>query len=121
MLRAHLYTDPEPMPPVAELPDPVADLVRRCLAKRPADRPTSAEVAAVLATAVGRPAPLPVSPAGGAEADAAALANAGTTILPWSVRTDALPRSGVRTRRAAARRRKLGRWRWPPAYSRSPG
>ncbi|MBX6724336.1 MAG: serine/threonine protein kinase, partial [Dactylosporangium sp.] len=49
MLAAHRYVEPAPLPPVPGLPPQVADLCRRCLAKRPGDRPTSAEVAAVLA------------------------------------------------------------------------
>ena len=65
MLRAHMYNDPEPMPPVPGLPDEVADLVRRCLAKRPADRPATAELARTLADAAGMLAAVPVSPAGG--------------------------------------------------------
>ncbi|MFV2093988.1 protein kinase [Micromonospora sp. LOL_014] len=53
MLRAHLHTVPDPMPPVAGLPAEVVDLTLRCLAKCPADRPTSEEVAKTLAAAVG--------------------------------------------------------------------
>ncbi|MFG1952254.1 protein kinase [Micromonospora sp. NPDC048830] len=109
MLRAHMYNDPEPMPEVTGLPAEVAELVRRCLAKRPEDRPTTAEVARTLAAAAGMLAIMPVSPApasyDGTEPDAAAVANAGTTILPWSSDTDALPFSGRTRRRRAARRR----------------
>ncbi|MGC4877267.1 serine/threonine-protein kinase [Micromonospora sp. DT43] len=101
MLRAHMYSEPDPMPAVPGLPDEVTDLVRRCLAKRPADRPATAELARTLAEAAGMLAAVPVSPAGG-PLDAAALANAGTTILPWSAETDALPLS--RTRRSRAGR-----------------
>ncbi|GHJ11764.1 hypothetical protein TPA0907_61310 [Micromonospora humidisoli] len=107
MLRAHMYHDPEPMPPVRGLPDEVVELVGRCLAKRPEDRPATAEVARTLAAAAGMVAAVPVSPAPG-RMDPALLANAGTTILPWSADTDALPFSGrTRTRRAAARRRRI--------------
>ncbi len=49
MLRAHMYREPEPMPDVPNLPASVAALVHRCLAKRPADRPATAELARVLA------------------------------------------------------------------------
>ncbi|MEV4823542.1 serine/threonine-protein kinase [Micromonospora sp. NPDC049274] len=101
MLRAHMYSEPDPMPAVPGLPDEVTDLVRRCLAKRPADRPATAELARTLAEAAGMLAAVPVSPAGG-PLDPAALANAGTTILPWSAETDALPLS--RTRRSRAGR-----------------
>ncbi|MGC5019762.1 protein kinase domain-containing protein [Micromonospora sp. DT47] len=107
MLRAHMYNDPEPMPEVPGLPDEVAELVGRCLAKRPADRPSTAEVARTLADAAGMIAAVPVSPAPGT-LDPALLASAGTTILPWSTDTDALPFSGLtRTRRALVRRRKV--------------
>lgn len=108
MLRAHMYRDPDPMPPVPGLPEPVAALVQRCLAKRPEDRPATAEVARTLAEAAGIAAVVPVSPAFG-RMDPALAENAGTTILPWSAETDALPFSVVRTRtrRAVARRRKV--------------
>lgn len=49
LLRAHQYTEPEPMPPVDGLPPQVDALIGRCLEKRPADRPSSAEMAHVLA------------------------------------------------------------------------
>ncbi|MGK5444597.1 serine/threonine-protein kinase [Micromonospora sp. URMC 105] len=107
MLRAHMYNDPEPMPEVPGLPDEVAELAHRCLAKRPEDRPTTAELARTLAEAAGMIPAVPVSPAPGT-LDPALLANAGTTILPWSADTDALPFSGrTRNRRAAARRRRV--------------
>ncbi|MFE9688630.1 protein kinase [Micromonospora sp. NPDC005806] len=108
MLRAHMYNDPDPMPPVVGLPDEVEELVRRCLAKRPEDRPATGEAARTLAEAAGIAAIVPVSPALG-QFDPALLENAGTTILPWSTETDALPFSAVRTRtrKAAARRRKV--------------
>ncbi|MFI2710040.1 serine/threonine-protein kinase [Micromonospora sp. NPDC018662] len=108
MLRAHMYHDPDPMPPVPGLPGQVADLVQRCLAKRPEDRPPTAEVARTLAEAVGIASIVPVSPAFGG-IDPALMANAGTTILPWSAATDAVPYSAIRTRTrgAVARRRKV--------------
>ncbi|WP_433826207.1 serine/threonine-protein kinase [Actinoplanes sp. CA-015351] len=49
LLRAHQYTEPEPMPPVEGLPPAVEALIARCLEKRPEDRPPTAEVAHVLA------------------------------------------------------------------------
>ncbi|HEU4347365.1 MAG TPA: protein kinase [Actinoplanes sp.] len=49
LLRAHQYTEPEPLPPVEGLPDEVSDLVERCLEKHPDDRPSSADLAHVLA------------------------------------------------------------------------
>ena len=53
-LRAHLYADPEPLP--SGLPPEVTELCLRCLAKRPADRPLAAEVAARLQAVAGLPA-----------------------------------------------------------------
>src|SRR3954454_11486234 len=56
LLRAHQYVEPDPLPPVDGLPPSVDALVRRCLEKRPADRPSSAELAHVLAQlAAGAP------------------------------------------------------------------
>ncbi|MBQ0903938.1 serine/threonine-protein kinase [Micromonospora sp. U21] len=107
MLRAHMYNDPDPMPEVSGLPDEVTDLVRRCLAKQPGERPATAELARTLAETAGMLAAVPVSPAAG-PLDPAALACAGTTILPWSAETDALPLSRTRNRsRRATRRRRI--------------
>ncbi|MEG3634266.1 serine/threonine-protein kinase [Micromonospora palythoicola] len=104
MLRAHMYREPEPMPAVPDLPASVAALVHRCLAKRPADRPATAELARVLAEAAGK---VPTVPVGAGAADPSSLADAGTTILPWSAATDALPLPGPRTRRRLSRRRRI--------------
>ncbi|BCJ60076.1 hypothetical protein Jiend_34980 [Micromonospora endophytica] len=104
MLRAHMYREPEPMPAVPELPAEVGDLIQRCLAKRPVDRPATTELAETLARAVGK---TPVLPAAAGRAEPLRLASASTTILPWSAATDALPFAGLRTRRAADRRRRI--------------
>jgi serine/threonine-protein kinase len=61
MVGNHLYTDPAPLPRIAGLPPRVADLVRRCLAKRPENRPSAAEAARILGEAVGLPAPEPLT------------------------------------------------------------
>jgi len=50
LLRAHQYTEPEPLPAVEGLPRAVSALIARCLEKRPSDRPSSAELAHVLGT-----------------------------------------------------------------------
>ncbi|MEU4240379.1 serine/threonine-protein kinase [Actinoplanes sp. NPDC026619] len=56
LLRAHQYVEPDPLPPVEGLPPAVAALIGRCLEKRPSDRPSSAELAHVLAgIAAGAP------------------------------------------------------------------
>jgi serine/threonine-protein kinase len=49
LLRAHQYIEPDPLPQVDGLPPAISALVGRCLEKRPADRPSSAELAHVLA------------------------------------------------------------------------
>ncbi|MGB2571139.1 protein kinase domain-containing protein [Micromonospora citrea] len=54
MLRAHVYVEPKPLPPVDGVPAEVAELCRRCLAKDPADRPSAEEAATVLAAVVTR-------------------------------------------------------------------
>ncbi|WP_239164424.1 serine/threonine-protein kinase [Actinoplanes palleronii] len=57
LLRAHQYTEPEPLPPVEGMPPEVDALIGRCLEKRPSDRPPTAEVAHLLAgIAAGVPA-----------------------------------------------------------------
>ncbi|MDT4986235.1 MAG: eukaryotic-like serine/threonine-protein kinase [Micromonosporaceae bacterium] len=53
MIAAHVYVEPAPMPSVDGLPDGVAELCLRCLAKDPQERPTSREVARTLAAAAG--------------------------------------------------------------------
>jgi serine/threonine protein kinase len=53
MIKAHVYHEPKPLPAVDGLPDGVADLCLRCLAKDPERRPTSREVARTLAGAAG--------------------------------------------------------------------
>ncbi|AEV84973.1 serine/threonine protein kinase, bacterial [Actinoplanes sp. SE50] len=57
MVKANVYAVPAPLPAVPGLPPVVARLVTRCLAKRPADRPSSAEAAHVLGEIAGLPSP----------------------------------------------------------------
>jgi serine/threonine-protein kinase len=112
MLKAHRYTDPEPVPPVDGLPVEVVELTRRCLAKRPADRPSSADVARTLAGAAGLivflPGPVRAPAIGAVVPDPEKLNGLGTTILPWSAPTSAVPRAlpvPIPRRPAALRRR----------------
>lgn len=78
LLRAHQYVEPDPLPPVEGLPSSVSALVGRCLEKRPADRPSSAELAHILAgISAGAPAP-----ARGYAADWSSESGEDTTILP---------------------------------------
>ncbi|WP_221324168.1 serine/threonine-protein kinase [Actinoplanes sp. L3-i22] len=51
MLSAHMYAEPMPLPELPGVPPGVAELVDRCLAKDPADRPSAAEVSAILGDA----------------------------------------------------------------------
>jgi eukaryotic-like serine/threonine-protein kinase len=55
MLRAHVYAEPAPLPPVPGLPAAASRLIRRCLAKHPHDRPAAAEVADRLGALAGLP------------------------------------------------------------------
>ena len=55
MLKAHRYAEPAPLPALPQVPDEVAEICHRCLAKAPGDRPTAADVARVLAHASGWP------------------------------------------------------------------
>ncbi|HEX2772712.1 MAG TPA: serine/threonine-protein kinase, partial [Micromonosporaceae bacterium] len=58
MLDAHVYREPPPLPRIPGVPPVVTDLVRRCLAKDPAARPTSMDVTVTLAHAAGIRIPL---------------------------------------------------------------
>ncbi|GID68020.1 hypothetical protein Acy02nite_59010 [Actinoplanes cyaneus] len=51
MLSAHMYAEPAPLPELPGVPEAVAEMVDRCLAKEPADRPDAAEVSAILGDA----------------------------------------------------------------------
>src|SRR6185436_15172683 len=51
MLVAHMYVEPDPLPPLTGLPAEVIEICEACLAKEPADRPDAAEVAEILAAA----------------------------------------------------------------------
>ncbi len=51
MLRAHVYVEPTPLPPLDDVPPEVTDLVNQCLRKEPAERPSAAQVATTLTRA----------------------------------------------------------------------
>ena len=53
MLSAHIYIEPEPLPPLPGVPDYVIALCNRCLHKDPTRRPSAREAAALLARAAG--------------------------------------------------------------------
>ncbi|WP_327001855.1 serine/threonine protein kinase [Dactylosporangium sp. NBC_01737] len=82
MLNAHVYVEPDPLPPIDGVPAAVNEICDRCLMKEPADRPSAAEVAAVLTAAAGivpRPSDDLPAPAGDPSAPAAAATAAVTT------------------------------------------
>jgi serine/threonine-protein kinase len=74
MLRAHCYVDPTPLPKIPGLPAVVAAVCRRSLSKRPTNRPSTAEIARILASVTGLRIPLVTLPA---RADASAGAPSG--------------------------------------------
>jgi serine/threonine-protein kinase len=52
LVAAQRNADPADLPAVAGLPDEVGDVCMRCLARDPAERPSAAELAALLATTI---------------------------------------------------------------------
>jgi serine/threonine protein kinase len=66
LLKAHLFTEPTPLPPIDGLPPEIAEIGAACLRKEPHTRPSSAELANTLwlaALASDAPiSPAPVSP-----------------------------------------------------------
>jgi serine/threonine protein kinase len=59
ILRAHVYVEPKSLPRQSGLPAAVSALYQRCLEKDPANRPTAAEAARILADAAGISVSLP--------------------------------------------------------------
>ena len=53
MIANHVYEPPSPLPAIDGLPEEVAVLIGRCLAKEPEDRPTARSAARILAAATG--------------------------------------------------------------------
>jgi serine/threonine-protein kinase len=51
MLRAHIYIEPAPLPPLPGVPHAVSALIASCLHKDPASRPSASQVSATLADA----------------------------------------------------------------------
>ncbi|MGC4754817.1 serine/threonine-protein kinase [Micromonospora trifolii] len=68
MLRAHTHVEPDPLPPIDDVPPEVHRLYRWCLAGDPADRPSAADAARILLAAASGAA------ASGAAPEAAAIA-----------------------------------------------
>jgi serine/threonine-protein kinase len=104
LLEARLRAAPVPLPPVDGLPAEVADVCMRCLARDPADRPSAAEVTAVLRTAETDADAY--DEAMGADDDPAAQT---TRLLPWTVAVGA---SRVRSRTVFQRPRLAVAGRW---------
>lgn len=59
LLDAHLWHQPAPLPRIPGLPDEVAQMCLRCLAKAPEERPTAVEIVAMLGPIVHLPALAP--------------------------------------------------------------
>ena len=68
LIAAHMWTEPAPLPPIEGLPPELAELCTACMDKQPHHRPSSAEVAQVLAQVAGRTSTLLVSGDGSADA-----------------------------------------------------
>ena len=99
ILRAHESAEPAPLPVLEGLPESVAVICLRCLAKQPTERPAAGEVATVLSDALGA----------GVVADV--LAMPGVAIEPDTpVALRALPVRGV----AAPLAERSQRRRWLP-------
>jgi serine/threonine-protein kinase len=68
LIAAHMWTEPAPLPLIEGLPPELAELCTACMDKQPHHRPSSAEVAQVLARVAGRTSTLLVSGDGAADA-----------------------------------------------------
>ncbi|WP_250005377.1 serine/threonine-protein kinase [Actinoplanes sp. M2I2] len=99
MLRAHVYAEPDPLPPIAGLPAAVSRLVRRCLSKQPSDRPGAAEVADRLGRIAGLP-PAPVLNVAGRAGSGLSSSVAGLTTAPIASARQLITSLPVRRRRA---------------------
>lgn len=89
LVRAHRSATPQPLPDIPDLPPDVAGLCARCLAKDPADRPTSVEVARELGAALGAAPELDepdLRPAGPVLPDRTRLLSLPTGARPCAVR-----------------------------------
>lgn len=93
LLAAHQHRPPAPLPALPGLPPEVAELCLRCLAKRPAERPSAAEAARVLVAAatIGRPAGPPRQVPRGGSGRRRALVLAGAGMLLIAVLTGSHP------------------------------
>ncbi len=91
MLSAHIYVDPEPLPPQPGVPDYVTALCNRCLAKDPTMRPSARDVAEVLARGAGVPVVEP--PAAAAVDNGAAAVDNGAAAVDNAAEA---PRAGRR-------------------------
>ncbi len=81
LLEAHLRLKPRPLPQLPGLPQGLVELCHRCLAKDPAERPTSAELAARLSKMAGLRKPKALSAA--PQSDETTVR---TTVLSWDTR-----------------------------------
>jgi eukaryotic-like serine/threonine-protein kinase len=111
VLRAHLLADPDPLPPIEGLPPTVAELCLRCLAKDPAQRPTSGALSATLSRAVAAARPAAPRPPG----PRPSLPDVSPTARPRVTQVSTGTR--LRRRRTAVTRRSLRSRRWVGALA----
>src|SRR5262245_17184865 len=87
LLSLQATTDPAPLPPIAGLPDAVAQACLRCLSRDPGDRPTAADLADLLAGAASGGPVVPYEPseppARGAPATSTQVHSGSTRVLRW--------------------------------------
>ncbi|GAA0806310.1 serine/threonine-protein kinase [Spirilliplanes yamanashiensis] len=95
LVHSHRYLDPDPLPAVAGLAPEVVDLISRCLAKDPAERPTSLVAALLLAEAVDARVYVPI-------ADLAAERPHPPAIQPWDEQAASAPTGAVAADRPEA-------------------
>ncbi|SDS28940.1 serine/threonine-protein kinase [Actinoplanes derwentensis] len=86
LVMAQRFAAPDPMPPLADLPPEVMDLVSRCLARDPADRPTALVAALLLAESVDARVYVPL---GDLDPDSRRQ----PSVSPWTERAAAAPTS----------------------------
>lgn len=85
LVLAQRFTEPEPLPHLDDLPAEVLDLVSRCLARDPADRPTALVAALLLAEAVDARVYVPLI----------TLDLGPPSLSPWNERAAAAPTSAA--------------------------
>ncbi|GID52394.1 serine/threonine-protein kinase [Actinoplanes couchii] len=88
LVMAQRFADPEPLPALDDLPPEVLDLVSRCLARNPDERPTALVAALLLAESVDARVYVPL-------AEVAPSMRRPPTVSPWTERAAAAPTSAA--------------------------